>query len=157
MEFWKGLAIAFAIQIPLHANWGDFEQEEVYYADVDYSTYADMDYANSYTEENSEEPCCEEEYWCCEICYEPQYYTVQKWVDKQMPTKRKCCRVVPKEYMVQRVRYVPEVYMDKIVKNEIEYFEVDDIKVRSEMVSETKCEWVPKSVWKKVTKESCCK
>lgn len=103
-----------------------------------------------------EDEVCEEEYWCREICYEPMYYTVQKAIERQTPVKKLCCRIVPKEYTVQRVRYVPEYYTEKISKNEFEYFYQDDWKVSTQMVSERQCEWVPRFVWKKVTKDSCC-
>lgn len=105
-------------------------------------------------DEICEEPC-EKECWQREICYEPVYYTTQKCVEKQIPTKKKCVRMVPKEYAVQRLRYVPEIYTEIIVKNEMEYYYVDDWKVRTEMVCERQCEWVPRSVWKQVIKDSC--
>lgn len=101
-----------------------------------------------------EEPC-EKECWEREICYEPVYYTTQKCIEKQIPIKKKRARFVPKEYAVQRLRYVPEIYTEVIVKNEIEYYYEDDWKVRTEMVCERQCEWVPRSVWKKVAKDPC--
>lgn len=101
-----------------------------------------------------EEPC-ETECWEREICYEPVYYTTQKCIEKQIPVKKKRVRFVPKEYEVQRLRYVPEVYTEIVVKNEMEYYYEEDWKVRTEMVCERQCEWVPRSVWKKVAKDSC--
>ena len=98
---------------------------------------------------------CETECWEREICYEPVYYTKQKCVEKQIPVKKKRVRMVPKEYTVQRLRYVPEVYTEIVVKNEMEYYYEDDWKVRTEMVCERQCEWVPRSVWKKVAKDPC--
>lgn len=123
---------------------------------------ADDDYCCQETS-NLEEECndliceepCETECWEREICYEPVYYTTQKCIEKQIPVKRKRMRLVPRQIEVQRVRYVPEVYTEVIVKNEKEYYFEDDWIVRSEMVSEKQCEWVPKSVWKKVMKNSC--
>lgn len=108
--------------------------------------------------EDCVEPCievygddCQEEYWCREIAYEPMYYTTQKCIEKQIPVKKLCCKMVPKKYKVQRVRYVPEYYTEMVTKNEMEYFYQDDWKVTTQMVSERQCEWVPKFVWKKVT------
>lgn len=110
------------------------------------------DYRQSPPDELCEEPC-EQEYWCREICYEPMFYTTQKAVERQIPTKKRVARLVPKEYTVQRVRYVPQYYTEKIIKNEVEYSYVDDWKIRTEMVCERQCEWIPKVVWKRVAKE----
>lgn len=104
------------------------------------------------------DPCvepCETECWEREICYEPVYYTTQKCIEKQIPVKKQRVRMVPKEYAVQRLRYVPEIYTEIIVRNEMEYYYEDDWKVRTEMVCERQCEWVPRSVWKKVAKNPC--
>ncbi len=98
---------------------------------------------------------CETECWEKEICYEPVYYTTQKCVERQIPTKRQRVRMVPKEVAVQRLRYVPEIYTEIVVRNEMEYYYEDDWKVRTEMVCERQCEWVPRSVWKKVVKDPC--
>ena len=142
MKLFRGISVGLALVLN-HLHGVDLTDLDLGYA------YDDNVEAFPVEEMPCEEAC--KEYWCRYVVYEPMYYTVQKCVERQVPTKKKCCRLVPKEYVVQRVKYVPEYYNETIVKNEVEYYYVDDWKTSTEMVVEQKCEWVPKCYWKKVS------
>lgn len=142
MKHFKRISIGLMAFL-CHLNGVDLTDLDLGYA------YDDNTEAFPFDERPCEEAC--KDYWCRYIVYEPMYYTVQKAIERQVPTKKKCCRLVPREYVVQRVRYIPETYNETIVKNEVEYYYVDDWKTSTEMIVEQKCEWVPKVYWKKVS------
>lgn len=96
-----------------------------------------------------EQPCGQPvDCWCRYVRYEPCYYCEKRCVEEQIPCKRKCTRMVPRYYEVQRCRYVPQYYKETICRNEPECYYVDECRTCKRWVSDTKCRYVPKYYWK---------
>jgi len=96
------------------------------------------------------------ECWCLYCHYEPQQYTVKRCVQEQVPCTKKCTRMVPKYYEVQRCKYVPQYYTETLCKQEVECYEEPDTKCVTREVCETKCKYVPRYYWKHVCGNDQC-
>lgn len=93
-----------------------------------------------------DQPC--NECWCLYVHYEPCYYNTKRCVEEQIPCTRKCCRMVPRYYQVQRCRYVPEYYTETRCCQECEYYQVNDCRTCKRVICEPQCKYVPKYYWK---------
>src|SRR5262245_29166664 len=126
MKLFGGISIGLAAFL-CHLHGVDVTDLDLGYA------YEDNVEAFPFEARPCDEDACKD-YWCRYVVYEPMYYTVQKAIERQVPIKKKHARLVPKEYVVQRVRYVPEHYNETIVKNEVEYYHVDEWRTQTEMI-----------------------
>lgn len=77
------------------------------------------------------------------VCDVPSYSYRMRCEEKEVPVRKLCCRPVQRQYEVQRVRYVPQVYTETINRTEIEYYYVDSVDVRQNWVCDRNCEYRP--------------
>jgi hypothetical protein len=90
------------------------------------------------------------ECYCLYVDYQPCYYTTKRCIEEQIPCSRRCCRMVPQYYQVQRCRYVPEYYCDTQCRYVPEYYDVPETKCCKRIICEPQCRYVPRYYWKHV-------
>lgn len=94
--------------------------------------------------------------WCMYVHYDKCYYTTKRCVQETIPCTKKCCRMVPKYYEVERCKMVPQYYKETCCKMEPEYYEVPDCKTCNKWVTDQHCKLVPKYYWKHVCGDANC-
>lgn len=77
------------------------------------------------------------------VCDVPTYSYRMRCEEKEVPVRKLCCRPVQRQYEVQRVKYVPQVYTETITRTEIEYYYVNACDVRQNWVCDRNCEYTP--------------
>lgn len=94
--------------------------------------------------------------YCRFVRYQPCYYTTKRCVQEQVPCTKKCCRMVPQYYQVQKCRYVPEYYSVTCCRQVCEYYDVPDCKTYTRVICEPQCTYVPRYYWKYVCGGNSC-
>ncbi len=134
------------------------------YSNQGYSNYNTGYYNRGYagsgcgTNACCEPACCEQpcnDCYCRFVRYEACPYTTKRCVEECIPCKKKCWRMVPQYYEVQRCRYVPQYYTETCCRQVRECYEVDDVKVCKRVICEPQCRYVPKYYWKRVCGDAC--
>lgn len=103
--------------------------------------------------------CCDQKLndcYCLYCHYEPCYYTTRRCVEEQVPCKRRCCRMVPQYYEVQRCRMVPQYYNETCCRQVPEYYDVCETKCCQKWVCDQHCRYVPRYYWKHICGNSNC-
>lgn len=94
--------------------------------------------------------------WCMYVHYKPCYYTTKRCVEEQIPCQKRCCRMVPKYYEVERCKMVPQYYTETICRQEPEYYYVQECKTCKKYVCDRHCKYVPEYYWKHVCGNPQC-
>lgn len=106
--------------------------------------------------------CCEQpcdqptnDCWCKFVHYQPCYYNTYRCYEEQIPCPKKCCRMVPQYYEVQKCRYVPEYYTVTCCRQVPEYYTVEQYRCCKRTICEPQCKYVPRYYWKRVCNNPC--